>query len=116
VEGMHQLWICDIWDGPLLLDPVLGKKRRLRLVATIDSHTRYIVHAEFYFNENLPALEDALLKAILKHGIPERYYVDNAKIFHSKHLKRIAAELGFRLHHSQPYKPQGRGYVKTFVM
>jgi len=79
VEGMHQLWICDIWDGPLMLDPVLGKKRRLRLVATIDSHTRYIVHAEFYFNENLPALEDALLKAILKHGIPERYYVDYAE-------------------------------------
>lgn len=114
VEGMHQLWICDVWDGPLMLDPILGKKRRLRLVATIDSHTRYIVHAEFYFNENLPALEDALLKAILKHGIPERYYVDNAKIFHSKHLKRIAAELGFRLHHSQPYKPQGRGKVERW--
>ena len=114
VDGVHQLWICDIWDGPFLLDSAMNKKRRLRLVAIIDSHTRYIIQASFYFNENRPCLEDTLLKAILKHGVPERFYCDNAKIFQSNHLKRIGAELGFRIQHSQPYKPQGRGKIERW--
>ena len=114
VDGMHQLWIGDVWDGPLFSDPASGQRRRLRLMAILDSHTRTIAHAEFYYQENLPALEDTLLKAILKHGLPERLYVDNAKIFHSKHLKRIAAELGFRLQHTKVYQPQGRGKLERW--
>ncbi|MDR3583859.1 MAG: hypothetical protein P4L59_00870 [Desulfosporosinus sp.] len=60
VEGAHVLWICDVWDGPYLHDEVQDKNRRLRLVAILDSFTRTIVHAECYFNENRPCLEDTL--------------------------------------------------------
>jgi len=45
MDGAHQLWICDVWDGPMLLDPVQAKNRRLRLVAILDSHTRYIIRS-----------------------------------------------------------------------
>lgn len=114
VEGAHVLWICDVWDGPYLHDDVTGKKRRLRLVAILDSYTRYIVHAEFYFNENRPCLEDTLLKAILKHNVPEIFYCDNAKVFRSHHLRRIAAELGFSVKHSRAGQPQGRGKVERW--
>ncbi|MHB1128282.1 MAG: hypothetical protein ACYC2T_15285 [Bacillota bacterium] len=76
VDGAHQLWICDVWDGHMLFDPALGKNRRLRLVAILDSHTRYIIQAEFYFYENRPCLEDTLLKGILRHGLPAIFYVD----------------------------------------
>ena len=114
VEGAHVLWICDCWDGPYLYDEITGKKRRLRLVAIIDAYTRYIVHAEFYFNENRPCLEDTLLKAILKHNIPGIFYCDNAKIFRSHHLKRIAAELGFSVKHSRSGQPQGRGKIERW--
>ena len=114
VEGVHQLWICDVWDGPMLFDPALGKNRRLRLVAILDSHTRYIVQAEFYFNENRPCLEDTLLKGILKYGVPTIFYVDNAKIFRSLHLKRIGAELGFSIRHTRPYQPEGRGKLERW--
>ena len=79
VEGAHVLWICDVWDGPYLYHETAGKKRRLRLVAILDAYTRYIVHAEFYFNENRPCLEDALLKAILKFQLPEIFYADYAE-------------------------------------
>lgn len=114
VEGAHVLWICDVWDGPYLYDDVLGKNRRLRLVAILDSFTRTIVHAEFYFNENRPCLEDTLLKAILKYGVCERCYVDNAKVFRSDHLKRIAAELGFAVQHTRVREPQGRGKLERW--
>lgn len=114
VDGAHQLWICDVWDGPLLFDPALDKNRRLRLVAILDSHTRYIVQAEFYFNENRPCLEDTLLKGILRHGVPTIFYADNAKIFRSLHLKRIGAELGFTVRHTTPRQPEGRGKCERF--
>ena len=114
VEGAHVLWICDVWDGPYLYDKATDRKRRLRLVAIIDAYTRYIVHAEFYFNENRPCIEDTLLKAILKHKLPQNFYADNAKVFRSQHLKRIAAELGFVVKHSRAGKPQGRGRIERW--
>ena len=114
VDGAHQLWICDVWDAPMLFDPELGKNRRLRLVAILDSHTRYIIQAEFYFNENRPCLEDTLLKGILRHGLPTIFYCDNAKVFRSVHLKRIGAELGFSVRHTRPRQPQGRGKLERW--
>jgi len=114
VEGPHVLWICDVWDGPYLYDEVKDKNRRLRLVAILDSYTRMIMHAEFYFNETRPCLEDTLLKAILKYGIFERFYVDNAKVFRSDHLKRIAAELGFAVQHTKVREPEGRGKLERW--
>lgn len=114
VEGAHVLWICDVWDGPYLYDEVKDKNRRLRLVAILDSYTRMIMHAEFYFNETRPCLEDTLLKAILKYGVVERFYVDNAKVFRSDHLKRIAAELGFAVQHSRVREPKGRGKLERW--
>ncbi len=114
VDGAHDLWICDGWDGPMLLDSSCGKKRRLELLAILDSHTRFIVQAQFYFNENRPALEDVLLKGILKSGVPRFFYVDNAKIFSSRHLKRIAAELGFSVKHTLVKQPAGRGKLERW--
>lgn len=114
VEGAHVLWICDVWDGPYFYDEKTGKKRRLRLVAILDSYTRYILHAEFYFNENRPCIENTLLKAILKHNVPALLYVDNARVFRSQHLRRIAAELGFSVKHSRAGQPQGRGKLERW--
>jgi transposase InsO family protein len=114
VDGAHVLWICDVWDGPYLLDEAIGRRRQLRLVAIIDSFTRIIVHAELYFNENRPCIEDTLMKAILKHHLPSIFYTDNAKTFRSKHLSRIAAELGFTVKHSLPGVPQGRGKIERW--
>lgn len=114
IEGAHVLWICDFWDGPYLFDDKTSKKRRLRLVAILDAYTRFIVHAEFHFNENRPCLEDALLKAILKHRLPEIFYCDNAQTFRSQHLKRIAVELGFSVKHSRAGQPQGRGRIERW--
>lgn len=114
VEGAHVLWICDMWDGAYLFDQSTNKKRRLRLVALLDSYTRYIVHAEFYFNENRPCLEDALMKAVLKHQVPQIFYCDNARVFRSVHLKRIGAELGFSVKHSRAGEPQGRGRLERW--
>jgi len=111
----HLLWQADFQHTLYLPDPDNPKKRKKALLfAIIDDHSRLIVHAEFYWDERLPRLEDALKKAILRHGVPEQFYCDNGAVFTSHHLVRICGKLGIRLSHSRPYRPQGRGKIEKF--
>lgn len=88
------------------------KKRKTILLLILDDYSRYVVHAQIYWDEQLPRLEDSLKKAILRHGIPETFYCDNGSAFSAHHMARICGRLGIRLVHSRPYRPQGRGKVE----
>lgn len=109
-EDAHLIWQFDFQHTLYLPDPKDPKKRKKAILfAILDDYSRYIVHAEFYWDEKLPCMEDSLKKAILKHGIPEQFYCDNGAAFSSHHLVRICGRLGVHLSHSRPGKPQGRG-------
>ena len=54
------------------------------------------------------------MKAVLKHHVPSIFYVDNAQVYRSAHLKRIAAELGFCVKHTVAGVPQGRGRIERW--
>ena len=47
-------------------------------------------------------------------GLPVRLYVDNAKVYRSSQLARIAASLGILIVHTPPYQPEGRGKIERF--
>ena len=70
-----------------------GKKRKTILLAILDDYSRYVVHAQIYWDEQLPRLEDSLKKAILSHGIPETFYCDNGYAFSAHHRARICGRL-----------------------
>lgn len=114
-EDVHIIWQFD-WQHTLYLpDPKDPKKRKKAILfAIMDDYSRFIVHAQFYWDEKLPRLEDSLKKAILKHGIPEQFYCDNGAAFSSLHLARICGKLGIRLSHSRPFRPEGRGKIERF--
>jgi transposase InsO family protein len=108
-----ELWQADFKHFVYLPDPKApGKKRKTILLAILDDYSRYVVHAQIYWDEKLPRLEDSLQKAILRHGIPETFYCDNGSAFSAHHLARICGRLGICLTHSKPYRPQGRGKVE----
>ncbi|MCL6442737.1 MAG: DDE-type integrase/transposase/recombinase [Alicyclobacillus sp.] len=112
---VHEIWQCDVCDSLRVADTDSGGQMRVaRLVAVLDDKSRYICYAAFYFRENLPALEDALKKAITIHGTPKIFYCDNAKIYQSQQLAEVAARLGFEMRHSRPFMPQGRGKLERF--
>jgi len=116
-EHKHRnaLWQGDFSTGPWLPDPADPKKmRRSHLHVFIDDHTRYIVHGEFYFRENLPCLEDAFRKAVLKGGIPTLGYVDQGAVYRARQFQLLAARLGMRLVLATPYAPEGKGKVERF--
>ena len=108
-------WQADWSQGIRIPDPQNPSKTRLCHVhAILDDHSRYIVHAEFYFRQNLPYLEDCFRKAILHGGICERLYVDNGAVYHSRQLKLIAARLGTQLIFATPYCPEGKGKIERW--
>jgi len=83
-------WQADWSQGLRLPDPQNPNKTRLcHIHAILDDHSRYVVHAEFYFRQNLPYLEDCFRKSILHGGICSMLYVDNGKVYHSRSLQLI---------------------------
>ncbi len=115
VDDVHLMWQADFQHTLFLPDPRNAKKKKKAILfAIIDAYSRLCVHAEFYWDEKLPRLEDSLKKAILAHGLCEQFYCDNGAAFSSHHLVRICGRLGIRLSHSRPYKPEGRGRIERF--
>lgn len=106
-------WQADVMYGPQLPTPS-GTRRRTCLIAVLDDATRVIAHAQFYFEQHLSSLRDALKQAFLKRGLPRRLYVDQGRIFKSRQLLHLAARLGIQLLHTRPYRPQGRAKLERF--
>jgi hypothetical protein len=84
------------------------------LQATLDDASRLIPHAQFYPDQGLNSFLDCLRQAVAARGIPIRLYMDNAKIYRSPQLARIAASIGILIVHTPPYQPEGRGKIERF--
>lgn len=112
-EDAHVIWQADFQHTLYLPDPQNPqRKKKAMLFAIMDDYSRYVVQAQFYWDEKIPRLEDSLKKAILRWGIPELFYCDNGAVFSSTHLARICGKLGIHLSHSRPYRPAGRGKIE----
>jgi transposase InsO family protein len=81
------LWQGDAMDGPYLPDPANpDQERQTFLFAFLDDHSRLVPHAQFYWNEQLPRMEDCFKRATLG-------------------IQRILGT---------PYYPEGRGKIERF--
>ena len=110
-ELSNQIWQADMLFGPWVQRPA-GGRMQVFLHATLDDASRLIPHAQFYTSQGLDATLDCLRQAVRARGIPIRLYVDNAKMYRSPQLARIAASLGILIIHSRPYQPEGRGKIE----
>jgi putative transposase len=110
-ELSNQIWQADMLFGPWVRRPSAGRMQ-VFLHATLDDASRLIPHAQFYASQGLEASLDCLRQAVAARGIPIRLYIDNAKIYRSPQLARIAASLGILIIHSRPYQPEGRGKIE----
>lgn len=112
-EHSNQIWQSDMLFGPYVQRPGGGKMQAL-LHAILDDASRLIPHAQFYPSQGLDACLDCLRQAVASRGVPIRLYMDNAKIYRSPQLARIAASVGTLIVHTPPYQPEGRGKVERF--
>jgi len=112
-ERSNQIWQSDMLFGPYVQRPGGGRMQAF-LYAVLDDASRLIPHAQFYAQQGLDALLDCLRQAVAARGLPTRLYVDNAKVYRSSQLARIAAAIGILISHTPPYQPEGRGKVERW--
>ena len=106
------MWQSDIKHcGYIKAD---GRSKEVFFVGFIDDATRYIVHGEFYHDFDQGIVEDALRKAIHKHGLPRRLYFDNGKQFRNKWMERACTILDIKLIFTAPYSPEAKGKIERF--
>lgn len=101
----------ELWTGDALHGPKIGG-RKTYLFAFIDDHSRAIVGYRFGYAEDTVRLAAALRPALASRGVPEAIYVDNGSAFVDAWLLRACAQLGIKLTHSTPGRPQGRGKIE----
>jgi putative transposase len=113
-EALHpnEVWQSDVMHGPRVRFE--NKEKKSYLLAIIDDHSRFIIHAEFYLSETREIFLDCLRQAILKRGLPQKLYIDNGSCYKALHLEQVAAQLGIGITHSRPYTPQGRGKIERW--
>ena len=115
-DHANDLWQADCSGGLYLPDPRnKGQHKQVHLISIIDDATRVAVHAEFYWDEQLPSLFDCLRKALLKRGKVRQIYTDNGPCFKAHDLARTCARLGVELSHSEAYTPEGRGKIERHI-
>ena len=112
-EFANDIWQSDMLFGPWVARPG-GGKMQVFLQATLDDASRLIPHAQFYPNQGLDCFLDCLRQSVAARGLPMRLYMDNAKIYRSPQLARIAASIGILVVHTPPYEPEGRGKIERF--
>jgi len=110
-ERSNQIWQADMLVGPWVQRPG-GGRQPVFLHAMLDDASRLIPHAQFYPSQSLEAVLDCFRQAIAARAVPVRLYIDNAKVYRSPQLARIAASLGTLITHSRPYQPEGRGKIE----
>ena len=109
----NQLWQADTMFGPYVDTGVSGRKQT-KLIAFIDDASRVLCHGEFFFEENVDTLVQAIRAAFYKRGIPEQLLVDNGSIYCSQEITLICARVGCILRHTPVRDAAAKGKIERF--
>lgn len=113
-EHTHELWVGDFEEGPYVIDQ--NDVLPTYLSAFIDCHSRYVVTARYYLRQNLQVLIDSLVRAMSIHGAPKAIYLDNAKVYHARGLKRACYMIHTRLIYRPAGDPAPGGIIERFFL
>ena len=109
-EYFGDLWMADTCYFPFIKED--GISRRTYLIAIIDDHSRFIVGARLFYEDNAFNFQMLLKDAMATYGIPKKLYLDNGPSYNNSQLKYICAEVGMVLLHTPIRDGQSKGYVK----
>jgi putative transposase len=111
----NQLWQADTMFGPYVDTGVSsGSKKQAKLIAFLDDASRVVCHGEFFFDENVDTLVQALRAAFYKRGVPEQLLVDNGSIYCSQEITLVCARVGCILRHTAVRDAAAKGKIERF--
>ncbi len=104
-----------LWHTDWTECPYTGKQ----LIAFIDDHSRFIVHAEYFDNATRENTQIAFQKAIDKYGAPDSILTDNGTQFTPARCKDgpfalWCAERGIKHILGRPHHPQTNGKIERW--
>lgn len=112
--GRNDLWQADI--KYLLKLPATANRpaRQLYVSAFIDDATRFVTGVRVYDKQDVFCVLDCFRRALETHGVPDRLYTDNGRVYLSRQLISVCTKLGIRLLRAKPYSPEGKGKIEAF--
>ena len=113
MKHANQLWQADTMFGPYVDSPS-GARRQAKLIAFIDDASRVLCHGEFFFEENVDTLVQAIRAALYKRGVPEQLLVDNGSIYSCQEIILICARVGCILRHTAVRDAAAKGKIERF--
>lgn len=100
-----------LWHTDWTVCPFTG----FQLIAFIDDHSRYIVHAEYFTNASTENTVLAFARAIKQHGKPECILTDNGVQFHIHgDFEEFCKNNGIRHILGRVHHPQTNGKIERW--
>ena len=115
-EYPNQLWQGDARHGiPLPHPDKPGKRKMTYMFAWVDDFSRKIMGAHYYWDEKLPRMEDCYRRTVLRWGLSERLYLDNGRVFVSKHFLILLTDLKVKKIHHRAYAAWCKGKIENIM-
>lgn len=114
VSHVGGLWHSDFHDGSVRLTTAAGELVTPQLIAFIDDHSRLILHAQWYLDENSENAVHALSQAIQKRGLPRGLMTDNGSPFIAAEFVQGLARLSIEHDTTLAYSPYQNGKQECF--
>ena len=111
-EFFAGMWQADTCYFPHICEN--GKSRRTFLMAIIDDHSRLIVGAKLFYNDNAYNFQLLLKDAVACYGIPNKLYVDNGSSYSNDQLTLICGSIGTVQIHTPVRDGASKGKVERF--
>ena len=111
-----QLVQGDARDGIWLPKaPGASEVRKTYLFAWVDDYSRRILHAQYFWDEKLPRMEETFKTMVLRWGIPQKVYLDNGSVYIAAQFALTLADLQVKKIHHGPYKSWCKGKVESIM-
>lgn len=93
------MWQADTCYFPYIPDGS-GKRKRTYLIMLVDDHSRMIVGAQLFFEDNAYNFQKVLKDAVATFGIPNKIYCDHGPSYENSQISLICGSIGAVLIHA----------------
>jgi transposase InsO family protein len=105
------MWQADSCHFPHIADST-GKLCKTYLLLILDDHSRMIVAAKIFFNDNAVNFQSLLKDAVAAYGIPNKVYTDSGSPYINNQTELICASIGTILLHAPIRDGAAKGKVE----
>lgn len=106
------MWLADTCYFPHIQEN--GKSRRVYAMCIIDDHSRMIVGAELFYQDNAAGFQKVFKDAVSTYNIPAKLLVDNGAPYANDQIALICGSLGTVLIHARPRDGAAKGKQERF--